>query len=366
MDQGQHGGAKAPFAHVAAFAVGLMVGWRLLASRGGTARGLAEPTRPSRPATRENRGRTALSPAGIPPRGWWDVITRVYHEMTNDRIMAVAAGVTFYTMLALFPGIAAFISLYGLLADTAAITEHLRMLETLLPAGAVDIIRGQLEAITAEGRGSLGVTFFIGLGVALWSASAGVRALMDALNVVYEEQEKRSFIIVYGLALLFTIGAVVLGMVTIGGVVAVPILLRYIGLGSTAEAILAWLRWPILYGFFVIAIGSIYRYGPSRDQAKWRWVIWGAALAGLLWLAASGLFSWYVANFGSYNETYGSLGAVIAFMTWIWLSMVVILVCAELNAEMEHQTARDTTRGPAQPLGQRNAYMADRVAPASD
>jgi len=326
---------------------------------------VGNPSRPAVASTRDNRGRGAKSPTQIPRKGWWDILVRVYEEFTSDRLMAVAAGVTFYTMLALFPGIAAFISLYGLLADPQTIGSHLSMLESLLPAEAINIVGGQLGSIAGESNKSLGFGFFIGLAIALWSASAGVRAIIDSLNIVYEEDEKRGYIKLYGLSLLFTFGAVLLGIITIGAVVAVPIILDLFGQGSTAETVLKWVRWPILYVFFVVSIGALYRYGPSRAHAKWRWVIWGALLGGLLWLAASGLFSWYVANFASYNETYGSLGAVIAFMTWIWISTVVILACAELNSEMEHQTVRDTTKEPTEPLGRRGAVMADTIGRAA-
>jgi membrane protein len=217
----------------------------------------------------------------------------------------------------------------------------------------------------AQGEAALGVTFLIGIAVSLWSANAGIKALIDALNVVYDETEKRSFIKLNALSLAFTIGIIGFMLMALGAMVVLPVILNYVGLGGVAEIVIRLLRWPILLLGVGLGIACIYRYGPSRDKAKWRWITWGSALASIMWLAASILFSWYAANFGSYNETYGSLGAAIGFMMWIWLSTIVILLGAELDAEMEHQTARDTTEGPPRALGARGATMADTVGEAS-
>jgi membrane protein len=310
------------------------------------------------------RGREAGTPTAIPSRGWKDVLWRVYEEFGKDRIMSVAAGVTYYALLALFPAIAALVSIYGLFADPVTIQEHLNALSGILPGGALDIIREQVTRIAAQGGGTLGVSFVIGLAVSLWSANAGMKAIFDALNIVYDEDEKRGFFALNLQSLGFTLGAIVFLLLAVIGIVVLPIVLNFIGLGSGVEWILSLARWPILLAAVVLGLAVLYRYGPSRDRADWKWVTPGGIAAAVLWLVVSMLFSWYVSNFGSYNETYGSLGAVIGFMTWIWLSTVVVLCGAEVNAETEHQTAQDTTEGNRQPMGARGARMADSVGVA--
>jgi membrane protein len=310
----------------------------------------------------DGRGRSATSPSEIPARGWKDILLRVYEGISEDRILANAAAVTFYTLLALFPGIAALVSIYGLFADPSSITAQLDAVSGILPGGAVDVIRDQLTRLTSQGSATLGISFAIGLVVSLWSANGGIKALFDALNAVYEEKEKRSFVRLNAISMTFTIGMIAFLLIALTCVVALPAILSY--LPSPIGSVLSLARWPVLLVLVAFALSMIYRYGPSRNEPRWRWITWGSAFAALAWLAASALFSWYASNFGSFNKTYGSLGAVIGFMTWIWLSVIVILIGAKLNAETEHQTARETTAGPEKPLGQRGAKMADTVGPA--
>ncbi|MGQ4272909.1 YihY/virulence factor BrkB family protein [Terrihabitans sp. B22-R8] len=317
---------------------------------------------PSEIPDNDPKGRSANSPTQIPPRGWKDILFRVYNEINEDRVMAVAAGVTFYGLLAIFPALTAFVSLYGLVADRATLSEHLNMLSGVMPGGGMEIISEQLTRLTSQPEGALGFGFVIGLAVALWSANAGVKAVFDALNVAYGEKEKRGFFALNLLSLTFTAGAIVFVIIGLVAIVVVPVLLNWFGLAGATEGIIALLRWPLMLVIAMIAISLLYRYGPSRERAKWRWVTAGGLVAALLWIAGSLAFSWYVSNFGSYNETYGSLGAAIGFMTWMWLSTVIMLVGAELNAEAEHQTVKDSTSGPARPLGERGATMADEVA----
>ncbi|MCB8820400.1 YihY/virulence factor BrkB family protein [Microvirga rosea] len=312
-------------------------------------------------AADSGRGRQADKPTEIPAQGWKDILWRVYERIQHDRVMLVAAGVTFYALLAIFPAITALVSIYGLFADPATIQEHLTTLSGFMPSGALEIIGEQVTRIASKGAGTLSISFIISLVIALWSANAGMKSIFDALNIVYEEPEKRSFIMLNVVSLSFTLGAIVFLLVALGMVVVLPIVLDYLGLGPWAETLVSVLRWPALLIGIVFGLALIYRYGPSRDNPKWRWVTPGSIAASVLWLVGSMLFSWYVASFGSYNETYGSLGAVIGFMTWIWISTMIILVGAEANAEMEHQTAKDTTEGPHQPLGTRGAKMADTV-----
>jgi membrane protein len=289
----------------------------------------------------------------------------VYNEIGDDRVLAIAAGVTFYGLLALFPAIGALVSLYGLLADPATINEHLAALSQVLPGGAMEVVGDQVKRVASAGETKLGLAFAAGLAVALWSANGGIKAIFDALNVVYDETEKRGFVRLNATSLVFTLGAVVFGLVALGAMVGLPIVLEHIWFGPTIEWLLSIVRWPILLAALIFALALLYRFGPSRDKASWRWITPGSVLAAVLWLAASMLFSWYASNFGSYNETYGSLGAVIGLMMWMWISTIVVLLGAELNAEAEHQTARDTTEGRPKPMGSRGAKMADEVAPAA-
>jgi membrane protein len=319
---------------------------------------------PQQAAAEQGRGRSADNPAEIPAQGWKDILWRTYEEFNKDRILSVAAGVTYYALLAVFPAIAALVSIYGLFADPATIQEHLSAMSGVLPGGALEIIGEQVSRISSQGGGALGFGFIFGLVLSLWSANAGMKAVFDALNIVYDEEEKRSFVKLNLMSLSFTLGAIFFIILAIIGIIVLPIVLNFIGMGSGTEWLLSLARWPVLLIGVVFALSLIYRFGPSRDKAEWRWVTPGGVVAAVLWLAVSMLFSWYVANFGSYNETYGSLGAVIGFMTWIWLSSTVVLLGAEINAEMEHQTAKDTTEGSHQPIGARGAQMADTVGVA--
>lgn len=315
-------------------------------------------------AQEPGRGRHADTPADIPMRGWRDILLRVYNKISEDRVVTIAAGVTFYSLLAVFPAVAAFVAIYGLFADPETISRNLDSLSGLLPGGAIDVIRDQMTRIASRGKSTLGLAFAIGLLVSLWSANAGIKSLFDALNLVYKEKEKRGLIKLNLVSLTFTVAAILFVLFGIAAVVVLPVALNYIGLGAATDLIFRIGRWPILFVVVALALAFVYRYGPSRSKPKWRWITWGSACAALAWIVGSVLFSWYAANFGSYNQTYGSLGAVVGLMLWLWLSMIVILVGAELDAEMEHQTARDTTTGPPKALGARGATMADRVGAA--
>lgn len=309
---------------------------------------------------RTGQGINAEAPSEIPAGGWWEIARRTYHEVDRDRVRAVAAGVTFYGLLALFPALTAFVSLYGLVADPTTVIDHFALLDGFMPAGATDFLREQIGRITAGGETKLGFALAISLSVALWSANAGVKAIFDALNVAYGEDEKRGFIKLNLVSLAFTLGIILFGLGALGAIAVIPILLDYLYLGGAAEWLIAAGRWPVLVGILLLGLSTLYRYGPSRDQAQWSWVSPGAMFAAVTWLVASLLFSWYVANFEDYNETYGTVGAVIGLLTWMWLSATIILVGAELNSEAERQTHRDTTKGAPMPLGMRGADAADR------
>jgi membrane protein len=316
--------------------------------------------------TQRGRGRAATRPLEVPARGWKDVLLRIWKNIGEDRLIVVAAGVTFYSVLALFPAIAALVALYGLFADPTTITSHLDNIAGLVPGGAIEVIRDQITRVASQGSTTLGLTFIGGLLASLWSANAGMKSLFDALNLVYNEPEKRGFIWLNAISLTFTVLAIVFALVAIGAMVVVPIVLNYLGLAGTTEMVIKIARWPGLLIVVTLAFAFLYRYGPSREKPRWRWITWGGAAAAVSWLVVSILFSWYAENFGSYNKTYGSLGAIIAFMFWIWLSTIVILIGAELNAETEHQTVHDTTTGRPQPIGTRGASMADTIGAKQD
>ena len=309
---------------------------------------------------RSSHGAAALSPADIPPQGWSEIVQRTYHEIGRDRVLAVAAGVTFYGLLALFPAVSAFVSLYGLAADPLTIADHLAMAQGVLPEGALQIVRDQVDRITSAPTSGLSVALALSLVLSLWSANAGIKAVFDALNVAYGEDEKRSFVQLNAVSLAFTFAIILFILVALGVIAVIPALLEAVYLGAAAEWLI-WLgRWPVILLILLIGLGMLYRFGPSREDARRDWLSPGAVFAALAWLLASVLFSWYAANFAGYNETYGTLGAVIALLMWMWLSAAIVLVGAELNAETERQTLRDTTTGSPKPLGARGADAADR------
>ncbi|WP_235925050.1 YihY/virulence factor BrkB family protein [Roseomonas harenae] len=312
----------------------------------------------------KDRGQSADTPSEIPARGWWDILRRTFQQVSEDRLLTEAAGITFYVLLALFPALSALVSLYGLFANPDDITSHLAALSGVVPGGGMQIIEEQVKRVAAQSGGSLGFGLVIGLAVSLWSANGATKAAFDTLNLIYEEHEERSFLKRTAITLAFTLGAILFALLAIAAVVAVPVALSFVGFGPTVELVLRVLRWPLMLVAVAVLLAFLFRYGPSRDKAKWRWISWGSAFAAIAWLLGSAAFSFYVSNFGSYNETYGSLGAVIGFMTWIWISSTIILVAAELDAEMERQTEKDTTVGSEQPIGTRGARMADTVAPA--
>lgn len=315
---------------------------------------------------KQSRGRNAEGPTGLGVSGWKDVAWRTYAEISEDRILLVAAGITFYGLLALFPALTALVSIAGFFIDPTRVVDQLQSFSSFLPEGALGIIGGQVQRIASQPTSNLSFAFLIGLGVALWSANNGIKAIFDGLNVVYGEREERSFLRLTLVSLLFTLGAIATIILALGAIVVIPAILSFVGLGGVAGALIGFGRWPVLFALIVVGIGLLYRFGPSRSPARWRWTSAGSLLAALLWVAASALFSWYVANFNSYNEIYGSLGAVIAFMVWMWISATIILLGAELNSELEHQAVRNTTISPAKAIGSRGAKVADSIGQASE
>ncbi len=307
------------------------------------------------------RGREAEWPSEIPARGWKDVLWRVYEQVVEDRVMLVAAGAAFYLMLAIFPALGAFVSIYGFVADPASIADQIAFLQGVLPSGGLDLISGQLQSLASQDPNALSLGLVLTLSVSLWSANNGVKTLFQALNIAYEEDEKRSFIKLNLVAFAFTLGFMIAIIVMIAVIGIVPAVLAILNLGSVSETLISIGRWAFMLALMVVGISLLFRFGPSRAHAKWRWINWGSIFATVVWLVTSMGFSFYLQNFADYNATYGSLGAAMGFMLWIWLSAVILIVGAELNAEMEHQTARDSTTGDPQPMGERGATVADTL-----
>jgi membrane protein len=308
------------------------------------------------------RGRSAESPGDVPGRGWWDVTKRVAGRLSRDRISIIAAGVAFYALFAVFPGLAALVSIYGLVFDPQQVSQQIQALGAILPPEASDILVQQLGDVSSSGRTGLGLAAAGGILVALWSASKGVKTLMEALNVAYHEEERRGFVRLNATALLLTLGAVISAVVAIALIVALPAIIAFVGLGRLAEVLLAIGHLVLLGLLMAFGMAVVYRYGPSRREPRWAWVTPGAITGTVLWLAGSALFAIYVRNFASYNETYGSMGAVVILLTWFLLTAYAILIGAEINGEVERQTEKDTTAGAGQPRGRRGAYAADTVA----
>lgn len=310
---------------------------------------------------RQARGREADTPGQIPKAGWRDVLLRTKREVSDDYMGLVAAGVAFFGLLAIFPALAALVSIYGLVADPAQVEQQMSGVLGMLPPQAAEILQNQMRSVASQPSTGLGWGVALGLLFTLWSAAKGVKALMQGLNIAYDEEESRGFFKLNGMALLLTVGAIVFGALALGLIAILPPVLSALGLPGWAETVISLLRWPLLAAAVVGMLAVLYRFGPDREEPKWRWVNWGSGVATVLWLVGSILFSVYVSNFGNYSETYGSLGAVVVLMMWFYLTSFVVLLGAELNAEMEHQTRRDTTEGRPEAMGERGAHVADTL-----
>ena len=267
-------------------------------------------------------------------RGWKEVWLHVFYGISENRIFLIAAGVTFYGIVALFPGIAAVVSIYRLLANPGSISGHLGTLAGVAPGGGIDVIKDQLTQLTQQSGTALSLRFAVSLVIALWFSNSGMTGLFDALNAVYEEKEQRNLIKYYAMTLTFTVGAIVLVLISIAIIVAIPVVLKFIPNAGVTAILVDIVRWPLLFVLVAAALTLVYRYAPCRSTPQWRWIIWTSLLAAAVWLGVSSLFSWYAENFGSYDQIYGKLGAIVGFMTWMWLSMVVVLLGAKLEAEV--------------------------------
>jgi len=306
------------------------------------------------------RGRAAHHPHTIPLIGWRDILWRTVLEISRDKLPSTAGGVTFYVLLAIFPAIAAFVSLYGLVSDVAAVEKQLRELSGVFPASVIQIIGEQMLRLAGQHPGKLSAALLLSLLISVWSANAGMKALFEGLNIAYDEVEKRAFFLRTAITYASTLGALIFLAVVAAMLVALPLVMETLGF-HRFDSLAAPLRWLVVAAVTAGAFSLVYRYGPSRRRARWRWVTWGAVLAAVGWLLGSLGFSWYVNNVAHFDATYGPLGAVVGFMLWVWFSVMCLLIGAELNAEIEHQTAIDSTTGAEKPMGERGAAMADTV-----
>jgi membrane protein len=313
-----------------------------------------------------SRGRDATAPTEIPAKGWKDVFWRVKSELAEDHIGLISAGVAFYALLALFPTITALMALAGLILDPSDITEQMATVAAVIPEAAAEIVLDQAVSVAGSGSAGLGFAFVFSLGLALYSASRGVASLVEGLNVAYDETETRGFFRLLATNLALT-GLMVVGLIAgLIATLAVPAALSWIGLPDWAETAVGLASWVVLGLLTITGLAALYRWGPNRADAKWRWLTPGALTSAALWLIASIGFSVYVSNFSSYNESFGSMAGVIILLTWLWLSAYIVLLGAELNSEIEAQTAQDSTTGPAQPMGERGAEKADSLGAKAD
>jgi membrane protein len=317
-----------------------------------------------RNAAQPGRGRHATDPTEIPGPGRLDILWRLYRSIAEDRILLTAAGVAFYVLLALVPTLTAIVSIYGLFNNPSGVVDQVEMLRGIVPPGVVEIVKDQLVRLTRQSNDTLGLTLIFSFALALWSASAGTKAMFEALNIAYGEVEKRSFIQFNTLALLFTLGGAVAACLVVAVLVVLPAVIQLIPGGAGPEWTVRGASYLLLTLVVLAGLAALYRWGPSREAAKWRWITPGVIVTLPLFAVVSAVFSWYVTNFTDNNATYGSLGATIGLMTWLWITMTLVIIGAEVNSEIEHQTARDSTTGPEAPLGQRGARMADSVGRA--
>jgi membrane protein len=326
---------------------------------------LPDPTKPESTDPRQTHsghGREADQPQHIPVRGWKDIVIRAWNDSNEKNISLVAGGVTYYVVVALFPGLAALVSIYGLIANPATIANNINALSGMLLPSAQKLISDELHQLVSTSGGALSFGAVIGILIALYSASRGMSGMITALDIAYGQEEKRGFIRFNLLAIVLTIGLLIGGIIALALVAVLPAVLS--GTSGVVKWVVYVVEWPVLVLFMMGMLAVLYRYAPDRDEPRWEWTSPGAIIASILWVVASILFSVYVAHFGNYNKTYGSLGAVVVLLTWLWLSAYVVLLGAEINSESERQTKKDTTVGEPQPMGSRGATAADTLGKA--
>ncbi len=325
---------------------------------------MPEPSRPTPPAPVDHVGveREEAGPGDLDRDDWKQVAKRVVPRIKGDQVVLLGAGVAFFGLLALIPGLIAAVSIYGLVSDPSDVQRQVENLTDALPAAAREIIEEQLQSIVDSSAANLSLGALFGLLAALWSASSGVSHLIGALNVAYREDEDRGFVKLRGVSLLLTLGGIVFAVFAVGAIAVIPVIVNGTVVDGAVATALQWLRWPLLLLAFMAALALLYKVGPDRENPRVAWASWGAGIATVVWVVGSAGFSFYVSQFGNFNETYGSLAGVIVLMLWLVLTATVVIIGALINAELEHQTAVDTTTGEPRPIGQRDAQVADTVA----
>ncbi len=312
-------------------------------------------------AADERYGKSAEDPREVPLRGWWEVLKRVVDQVTKDHVAVVAAGVAFFSFLSIFPAIAAFVILYGLVADPATVTSQLEPVRDLVPKEVFDLLAGQLQQVSGAAGGALGFGLLVSLSFAIWSSAKGSSALLSAMDIAYNEPHREGLIRPRLTALGFTVAGLAFAIVAVGLLGVVPAAVALMSVPDPFAGILLGARWVLLGGIVLVGLGLLYRYGPNRRSAQLRWVTPGSILATMVWMVASWGFSFYVSNVSDYNETFGTLGAVVVLLLWLYISAYIICLGAELNSELEHHTSADTTTGRWRPMGERQAYVADNI-----
>lgn len=311
-----------------------------------------------------SRGRNANRPTQIPLNGALDIAVRMWNRQSTLNLGLIAAGIAFYGLLSLFPGITAAVALAGVFLQPSMLVENSAEITAMLPEAAKNIVMGQLEDVANADSSTLSFAAVFSVAIALYSASRAVANFIAGLNFIYEEKERRNFFAVTALTIMLTIILIFGVLIAIIVVAAIPVVASIIGDYGMIDDLVMFLRWPFLFLMGACGIAILYRLGPSRRSAKWRWLTPGAFVACALWVAGSYGFSLYVQSFGSYNETFGALGGVIVLLTWLWLSAFIVLIGALLDAELEAQTGRDSTVGEDRPMGERDAVKADTLGAA--
>ncbi|MCO4755007.1 MAG: YihY/virulence factor BrkB family protein [Bacteriovoracaceae bacterium] len=286
----------------------------------------------------------ASSPRDFKFRDWIEIFKRSKSEIATDNIGIVSAGIAFYAFLGIFPLLAAFVALYGLLASPDDVTSMVNSMSGVIPGDIVTIFETQMTRLVSEDTVA-GYAAAISVLVALWSGSKAIKGMMAGLNIAYDEREERNFFKKNGMAMLLTLGGILTGIVTVFLIAALPAIFSFLNLGNMAQVLLQIVRWTLLGALIVTALSVLYRWAPDRKNVSWRWITPGSSLAAIVWLVASGLFSWYVSNFGNYNKTYGSLGAIAILLVWLSLSSYVFLLGAELDSELERQAGMNQKEG---------------------
>jgi membrane protein len=324
------------------------------------------PAKPEDANTGAATGRDANSPGQIPARGWKQVVTRTWKQSSEDNVGLVAAGVAFYGFLALVPLLGATVLTYGIIADPQTVVGNVKSLTSVMPQDAAKLIGDQLMSVVQTSGGKKGLGLLLAIAITLFGARNAAGSIITALNIAYEQEETRGFIKVNLLSLQITAGAVLMAVAALLAIAALGYLQKlFPGAPSVLVALGKVGSYALLLAGAAAAAATLYRYGPNRHRAKWEWITPGTLFSAGAWMILTLGFGFYVAHFGNYNKTYGSLATVVILITWMYLSAYVFLFGAELNSELEHQTAKDTTAGAPKPLGDRGAWSADHVA-ASD